>query len=811
MNTCRRLLVSIENLLLPNPVYEALRSQYRSRSGLLYYEPQSASPFQIEVGVPLTAPHGAQRRWKSLAGASKQQQPSAGIIIGTGYDRPASSASLLVAVQLLHRQLHQGKTDAIRLQSQAVPGHGKEIQGGDRQHDLENEPRVKRLLDKLSKLFPGKKPGSEAPNIVGTLLQLHLTEKEVEAMFAKHRSLYSASFIRKKKANAASAQELIESLLARKMTRVEVGRMLKYDPYVLSKGDCRNCIEIVEYLADELKVERLAAVLRLGPTILHKRVCTLRKNVAFLQEDLGMQGLCAALQKFPLFLGFSIAGLALKAEALRRALGMCDLGALLDRYPTLLFANPAVPAATRRWLAATLGEAAAQKAVLQYPLFLSNKAEIYEGRLSYLRERLPGVDVVALFSKCPNILTVNPEALVTTHRWLAETFGEPALAGVVLKHPRLLTFKVPSLQAKLEFLTGDVGRSTEEVAAGTSVLARSLEGVLRPRCAAVRHLGLLHMFKLTTVFSTSEKHLARNLKMWAQPADPDGPGCVEGSYPPLLAKAHTLHSTTGRGLSPLASSQHHHHHHHQHHQQQQQLLLHGAATCHLLCIEGAASCTGLGRRTHVRHMGCAKLESGLAPVPAGPHPGRHLCGLALALKSAPATERRKWRVKQRQQQQQQEQWLCAALLWLPNQVQQNWLQPQHRGGNREQPQQQQQQQQQEWHYGQQQQWHYAAFSFKPSSASTKEEIVRDSSTSGSSSGTLTAAAPLDVATPDAFDKQYCANLKSSGGLLLSNKELYLIDLLGQLARAYAASQEAFLAQFALSMVKMSEYNVLTST
>eukprot|EP00897_Mesotaenium_endlicherianum_P005728 jgi/Mesen1/5183/ME000257S04458 len=447
----------------------------------------------------------------------------------------------------------QGRRDIIRLLSQSVPAHGKEVQGGSYQHDLGDKPHVKRELDKLSKLFSGEKPGVGAASMVETLLALHLGEKDVEAIFVEHPSLYTATFT-KEEPDVVTAHELIRDLLACNLTRREVGRIIRTNPFIMSWELGRGCIEVVKHLTNELKVVQLAEVRRLDSNTLYMKGSTLRETIACLKVQLGKRDVGLFMQKSPQkssqLLGHTSLSFDQNIEAPGSSPGPPDQGLFLDRslqpvsvVPTVpadawqwlvatlgesaaqnliagsqpVSGGPTEPAGTWQWLVATLGESAAQKVIAKSSRVLSLTMETCQQRLSSLREMLPGVDVVAIIVKCPTILTVNPEALVATHGWLVETFAELYSARFVLTCPTLLLLTVPPLQAKLDFITGVLGRSKEDVAAYPLILTRGVESVLK-RFTKIQRLGLGHKFKLSTIYSSSNDEFAKQLDVWAQPS-----------------------------------------------------------------------------------------------------------------------------------------------------------------------------------------------------------------------------------------------------------------------------------------------------
>lgn len=73
--------------------------------------------------------------------------------------------------------------------------------------------------------------------------------------------------------------------------------------------------------------------------------------------------------------------------------------------------------------------------------------------------------------------------------------------------------------------------------------------------------------------------------------------------------------------------------------------------------------------------------------------------------------------------------------------------------------------------------------------------------------------PLDFVSPTKFDNYYFKNLLSGQGLLNTDEELFAKGQgkTMELVKLYAANEELFLKQFALSMVKMGNITPLTGT
>ncbi|XP_019191324.1 PREDICTED: lignin-forming anionic peroxidase-like isoform X2 [Ipomoea nil] len=70
-------------------------------------------------------------------------------------------------------------------------------------------------------------------------------------------------------------------------------------------------------------------------------------------------------------------------------------------------------------------------------------------------------------------------------------------------------------------------------------------------------------------------------------------------------------------------------------------------------------------------------------------------------------------------------------------------------------------------------------------------------------------APLDVVTPNSFDNNYYKNLLQKKGLLQSDQVLFSGGATDSIVSEYARSPQAFQADFASAMIKMSEIQPLT--
>ncbi|KAM0861133.1 hypothetical protein ACQ4PT_046069 [Festuca glaucescens] len=76
-------------------------------------------------------------------------------------------------------------------------------------------------------------------------------------------------------------------------------------------------------------------------------------------------------------------------------------------------------------------------------------------------------------------------------------------------------------------------------------------------------------------------------------------------------------------------------------------------------------------------------------------------------------------------------------------------------------------------------------------------------------GTITQK--LDVRTPDKFDNKYYFDLVASQGLFKSDQALFIHSATNRTAVRFSLNERAFFTQFAISMVKMSQMDVLTGT
>ncbi|KAJ1292407.1 hypothetical protein BS78_02G389000 [Paspalum vaginatum] len=72
-------------------------------------------------------------------------------------------------------------------------------------------------------------------------------------------------------------------------------------------------------------------------------------------------------------------------------------------------------------------------------------------------------------------------------------------------------------------------------------------------------------------------------------------------------------------------------------------------------------------------------------------------------------------------------------------------------------------------------------------------------------------APLDAATPTAFDNAYYRNLVSRRGLLHSDQELFNGGATDRLVRTYASNPSSFNRDFAAAMIKMGNISPLTGS
>jgi peroxidase len=70
-------------------------------------------------------------------------------------------------------------------------------------------------------------------------------------------------------------------------------------------------------------------------------------------------------------------------------------------------------------------------------------------------------------------------------------------------------------------------------------------------------------------------------------------------------------------------------------------------------------------------------------------------------------------------------------------------------------------------------------------------------------------APMDLATPNAFDNAYFGGLPSQRGVLHSDQQLFSGGATDALVRTYAANSAQFRTDFAAAMVRMGSIGVLT--
>ncbi|XP_019191273.1 PREDICTED: lignin-forming anionic peroxidase-like [Ipomoea nil] len=70
-------------------------------------------------------------------------------------------------------------------------------------------------------------------------------------------------------------------------------------------------------------------------------------------------------------------------------------------------------------------------------------------------------------------------------------------------------------------------------------------------------------------------------------------------------------------------------------------------------------------------------------------------------------------------------------------------------------------------------------------------------------------APLDLVTPNSFDNNYYKNLLQKKGLLQSDQVLFSGGVTDNIVSEYAKNPQAFQADFASAMIKMSEIQPLT--
>lgn len=71
--------------------------------------------------------------------------------------------------------------------------------------------------------------------------------------------------------------------------------------------------------------------------------------------------------------------------------------------------------------------------------------------------------------------------------------------------------------------------------------------------------------------------------------------------------------------------------------------------------------------------------------------------------------------------------------------------------------------------------------------------------------------PLDIRTPALFDKMYYTDLQNGEGLLTSDQDLYSDSRTRHIVNNFAGNQSSFLHQFAVSMLKMVQLDVLTGS
>eukprot|EP00897_Mesotaenium_endlicherianum_P008304 jgi/Mesen1/7501/ME000039S06718 len=487
MNHCRRSLVTVTRTLLPSNVKEASSRGPQGR------------PFQTGIRPANGVLHKAQGHLKDFVGSFRQVQCKEGAFdADTCYTRPVS-ANFSPKENRQLQSLCSKWRHSVRFLLQTLPAEYREIHSGKTQPEPVENPHVKRVLDKLSKLFLKKKAGAGTAKVIEVLLQLHLSEKEVESIFNTNRPLYDTAFITQT-GSASSLVELVDCLLAFGLTHKEVGKMFKMRPHLLSTEGCQAWGETVGYLRDELKVARLSKVLTKWPRILQSDASTKRTVVDFLRKECGMLNVVGAVDKYPSLLGMTTDSLKEKTASLRQLLGRQELGRLLDKRPNLLYVGLTVPAASFKWLTDTVGEDEARRVSSVYPQLLTCKAETLELKLGNLRTTFPTVDVLALLAREPSILSASPETIRRIHRWLCDSFGEPNAAKIVQLSPQLLHISVDILQPKAEFVTRVMGRSSAELAEVPRVLAYGLQTYLQPRYDAMRRLGLGHHFSLKKLF-----------------------------------------------------------------------------------------------------------------------------------------------------------------------------------------------------------------------------------------------------------------------------------------------------------------------
>ena len=70
---------------------------------------------------------------------------------------------------------------------------------------------------------------------------------------------------------------------------------------------------------------------------------------------------------------------------------------------------------------------------------------------------------------------------------------------------------------------------------------------------------------------------------------------------------------------------------------------------------------------------------------------------------------------------------------------------------------------------------------------------------------------MDLTTPDTFDNSYFSNLQNNEGILISDQTLYNTSgaLSVSIVENFAANQDQFFTQFALSTIKMGNLKPLT--
>jgi len=70
---------------------------------------------------------------------------------------------------------------------------------------------------------------------------------------------------------------------------------------------------------------------------------------------------------------------------------------------------------------------------------------------------------------------------------------------------------------------------------------------------------------------------------------------------------------------------------------------------------------------------------------------------------------------------------------------------------------------------------------------------------------------LDILTPNVFDEKYFVDLQNGEGLFTSDQDLYIDSRTQDIVDGYALNETSFFEQFALSMLKMVQLDVLTGT